>query len=58
MSSNYHSRWLAANERRLAQRREMLANPSIDPETGERLRPMSQTEVHNRLVSNSWVTRW
>jgi len=58
MYIDYHSQWMSAIDVKFARRKRMAANPTINPETGERLRPLTQAEAYDGLVSNSWATRW
>ena len=41
-----------------ARRNHRFLNPTIDPETGERLRPMSELENYNMQQQSSWAVRF
>ena len=56
--SNYHPNWCQATAERLARRERYISNPTVDPDTGERIRPMSQTEAYYGLADNSWAVRF
>ena len=55
---NLYQHSVALNRRHDRAMRSRMENPTVDPNTGERLRPMTQLERWQGLPDNSWAIEY